>query len=48
MTDGFEAAIIFGAVIAAAGILVGLFLVRPRDLEGVVGEEPEPVLEAAA
>jgi EmrB/QacA subfamily drug resistance transporter len=47
LTDGFEAAFIWGGVIAAAGILVGLLLVRPRDLEGVVGEEPEPLLEAA-
>jgi EmrB/QacA subfamily drug resistance transporter len=47
LTDGFEAAFIWGAVIAAAGILVALLLVRSRDLEGVVGEEPEPMLEAA-
>jgi MFS family permease len=49
LTDGFDAAFIWGGAIAAAGILVAIFLVRRRDLEAVVEEEeaPEPVLEAA-
>jgi EmrB/QacA subfamily drug resistance transporter len=50
LTDGFEAAFIWGGVVAAAGILVALVLVRPSDLEQPAeeGEElPEPVLEAA-
>jgi EmrB/QacA subfamily drug resistance transporter len=49
LTDGFDAAFIWGGAIAAAGILVAIFLVRRRDLEAVVEEDeaPEPVLEAA-
>jgi MFS family permease len=49
LTDGFEAAFIWGGAIAAAGILVAIFLVRRRALEAVVEEDeaPEPVLEAA-
>jgi EmrB/QacA subfamily drug resistance transporter len=48
LTDGFEAAFIGGALIAAVGVLVALFLVRRRDLEGIVEEIPEtPALEAA-
>ena len=49
LTNGFEAAFIGGALIAAAGIFVALFLVRRRDLEGIVEaeESPEPILEAA-
>jgi EmrB/QacA subfamily drug resistance transporter len=48
LTDGFEAAFIWGGVVAALGILVALLLVRRSDLEQPVEEElPEPVLEAA-
>jgi EmrB/QacA subfamily drug resistance transporter len=48
LTDGFEAAFIWGAVVAAVGIVVALVLIRREDLEQPVGEEvPEPVLEAA-
>jgi EmrB/QacA subfamily drug resistance transporter len=48
LTDGFEAAFIWGAVVAAIGIVVALVLVRREDLEQPAGEEvPEPVLEAA-
>jgi EmrB/QacA subfamily drug resistance transporter len=48
LTDGFEAAFIGGALVALAGILVALVLVRRQDLEAPVVEEfPEPVLEAA-
>jgi EmrB/QacA subfamily drug resistance transporter len=50
LTDGFEKAFIWGAVVAAAGIVVALVLVRRRDLEAPVEEVPEaePALEAAA
>jgi EmrB/QacA subfamily drug resistance transporter len=50
LTDGFETAFVWGGIIAAVGILVGLFLVRQSDLEAPVEEhEPEsvPALEAA-
>jgi EmrB/QacA subfamily drug resistance transporter len=49
LTNGFEAAFIWGGIVAALGILVGLFLVRQSDLEAPVEEEevPQPVLEAA-
>ncbi len=49
LTDGFESAFIWGAVVAAVGIVVALVLVRRSDLEQPVEEEeaPEPVLEAA-
>jgi MFS family permease len=49
LTDGFEAAFIWGGVVAAVGILVALVLVRRSDLEAQVEEEeaPVPVLEAA-
>jgi EmrB/QacA subfamily drug resistance transporter len=47
LTDGFEAAFIWGGVVAAIGILVALVLVRREDLEAQVEEVPEPVLEAA-
>jgi EmrB/QacA subfamily drug resistance transporter len=49
LTDGFEAAFIWGAIVAALGILVALVLVRRSDLEQPVEEEvAEPALEAAA
>ncbi len=48
LTDGFEAAFVGGALIAAVGVVVALFLVRRSDLEGIVEEIPEaPALEAA-
>jgi EmrB/QacA subfamily drug resistance transporter len=49
LTDGFEAAFIWGGVIAAVGILATLVLVRRKDLETAAEEvtEPEPLLEAA-
>jgi EmrB/QacA subfamily drug resistance transporter len=48
LTDGFETAFVWGGIIAAVGILVGLVLVRQSDLEAPVEEEvPEPLLEAA-
>jgi EmrB/QacA subfamily drug resistance transporter len=50
LTDGFEAAFIWGAAVAAVGILVSLVLIRRSELETPVEEEqdaPEPVLEAA-
>jgi EmrB/QacA subfamily drug resistance transporter len=48
LTDGFEAAFIWGGVVAAIGIVVALVLVRRSDLEQPVEEEAlEPVLEAA-
>ena len=49
LTDGFQAAFIWGGIIAAAGILIALVLVRQSELEVPVAEEelPEPVLEAA-
>jgi EmrB/QacA subfamily drug resistance transporter len=50
LTDGFEAAFIWGAVVAAIGIVVALVLVRRSELEASVetDEVPEPALEAAA
>jgi EmrB/QacA subfamily drug resistance transporter len=48
LTDGFEAAFIWGGIVAAVGIIVALALVRRSDLETPVEEESaEPVLEAA-
>jgi EmrB/QacA subfamily drug resistance transporter len=48
LTDGFEAAFIWGAVVAAIGIVLTLVLVRREDLEQPVEEEAlEPVLDAA-
>jgi EmrB/QacA subfamily drug resistance transporter len=47
LTDGFQTAFVWGAIVAAAGILVGLVLVRRRDLEVPEEEAPEVVLEAA-
>jgi EmrB/QacA subfamily drug resistance transporter len=48
LTDGFEAAFIWGGAIAAIGILVALVLVRRSDLEAPVEEVPELALEPAA
>jgi EmrB/QacA subfamily drug resistance transporter len=48
LTDGFQAAFIWGGIIAGAGILIALVLVRQSELEAAPAEEvPEPVLEAA-
>ncbi|HEX7254703.1 MAG TPA: MFS transporter [Gaiellaceae bacterium] len=50
LTNGFEAAFVWGALVAAVGIVVSLVLVRRSELETPVEEEdevPEPVLEAA-
>jgi EmrB/QacA subfamily drug resistance transporter len=47
LTDGFQAAFIWGGIIAAAGILIALVLVRQSELDMPVEEVPEPVLEAA-
>ena len=49
LTDGFESAFIWGAIVAAIGIVVALVLVRRSDLEVPVEEEqaPAPALEAA-
>jgi EmrB/QacA subfamily drug resistance transporter len=47
LTDGFQAAFWAGAVIAFAGILVSIFLVRGRDLRPEEAAITEPVLEAA-
>jgi MFS family permease len=46
LTNGFTAAFIAGGIVAFAGILVALFVVRGRDLEEV--PEAEPVLEQVA
>jgi EmrB/QacA subfamily drug resistance transporter len=48
LTDGFEAAFIWGGIVAAIGILVALVLVRREDLETPVEEVPEVALEPAA
>jgi EmrB/QacA subfamily drug resistance transporter len=47
LTDGFQAAFWAGAVIAFAGLLVSIFLVRGRDLRPEQASITEPVLEAA-
>jgi EmrB/QacA subfamily drug resistance transporter len=49
LTDGFESAFIWGAIVAAIGIVVALVLVRRSDLEAPVEAEeaPAPALEAA-
>jgi EmrB/QacA subfamily drug resistance transporter len=47
LTNGFQDAFIAGAIVAFAGVLVSIFVVRGRDL--VQEEEvPEPIFEAAA
>jgi MFS family permease len=47
LTSGFEAAFIWGAAVAAVGILVALILVRPDELATSEEEVPEPLFEAA-
>ncbi|HEU4942703.1 MAG TPA: MFS transporter, partial [Gaiellaceae bacterium] len=51
LTDGFEAAFIWGGVVAAIGIVVALVLVRRSELETAAqpeeAEATEPMLEAA-
>jgi MFS family permease len=46
LTNGFTAAFIAGGIVAFAGILVALFVVRGRDLEEV--PEVQPAFEQAA
>jgi EmrB/QacA subfamily drug resistance transporter len=48
LTDGFVAAFWAGAVIAFAGVLVSIFMVRGRDLKPQEAPAGEHVLEAAA
>ena len=48
LTDGFQAAFWAGAIIAFAGVLVSLFLVRGRDLRPQEALVAEPVFEAAS
>ncbi len=48
LTDGFQAAFWAGAVIAFAGVLVALFLVRGRDLRPQEALVAEPAFEAAS
>jgi EmrB/QacA subfamily drug resistance transporter len=50
LVDGFTAAFVAGAIIAALGILASLTLIRRRELETVPAVEPvaEPALDAAA
>ena len=48
LTDGFQAAFWVGAVIAFAGVLVSIFLVRGRDLRPQEATVAEPAFEAAA
>jgi EmrB/QacA subfamily drug resistance transporter len=47
LTDGFQTAFVWGGIVAAVGILVGVVLVRQSDVEAPVEEVPEPLLEAA-
>ena len=48
LVDGYQAAFWVGAVIAFAGVLVSIFLVRGRDLRPQEAGAAEPALEAAA
>ena len=48
LVDGFQAAFLVGAIIAALGIVAALTLIRREELAGQDDEELEPVLEAAA
>jgi len=48
LTDGFTAAFWAGAVIAFAGLLVSIFVVRGRDLQHQEVAATEPALEPAA
>jgi EmrB/QacA subfamily drug resistance transporter len=47
LTEGFQAAFWTGAAIAFVGVLVSIFLVRPRDLEQQEAAVGEPALEGA-
>jgi EmrB/QacA subfamily drug resistance transporter len=47
LTDGFQAAFWTGAIVAAAGIVATLLLVRRRDLVESPAAQPVPALEAA-
>jgi EmrB/QacA subfamily drug resistance transporter len=50
LVDGFTAAFVAGAIVAALGVLASLTLIRRRELEQVPAAEPvaEPALDAAA
>jgi EmrB/QacA subfamily drug resistance transporter len=50
LVDGFQAAFVAGAIVAALGIVASLTLIRRRHLEQVPAVEPiaEPALEVAA
>jgi len=48
LTDGFVNAFWAGAAIAAAGLLVAIFLVRGRDLQPQEEQVAEPALEGVA
>jgi EmrB/QacA subfamily drug resistance transporter len=48
LVDGFQAAFLAGAIIAALGIVAALTLIRREDLVGQDDAALEPVLEAAA
>jgi EmrB/QacA subfamily drug resistance transporter len=50
LVDGFTAAFVAGAIVAALGIVASLTLIRRRHLESVPAVEPaaEPALDAAA
>jgi EmrB/QacA subfamily drug resistance transporter len=50
LVDGFTAAFVAGAIVAALGILASLTLIRRRELETVPAVEPaaEPAFDAAA
>jgi MFS family permease len=49
LVDGFSSAFLVGAVVAAAGLVAALTLIRRRELEGTVpvAVEDEPLLDAA-
>src|SRR5262249_33997667 len=48
LVDGFHAAFLVGAIVAAVGIVASLTLIRRDELEvEVMAEEAEPALEAA-
>ena len=50
LVDGFQAAFVAGAIVAALGIVASLTLIRRRHLEQVPAVEPtaEPALDVAA
>jgi sugar phosphate permease len=50
LVDGFTAAFVAGAIVAALGIVAALTLIRKRELDAVPAVEPatEPALDVAA